>query len=128
MSLDNVVAWVTIAGFLLALVGVTYTILTLRTGRNIARAQLYLEIDKYFREFQHIHEALRKDGQWNDAGPQSPHEKVELDAYMALFERIRVMKRDKLLDSKHLRDFYEYRYKMCCAIRKLQRPSSPKAN
>jgi hypothetical protein len=112
-TLEYIVAVSTLAGLAVAAIAVIAGWRTLRTHQRVAKAEFYLKLDEYIREFQEIDIALRKDGSATGFAPDK--DDVEtwamINGYMAFFERLQVLADDRIVDRKDLMEFYQYRYK-----------------
>jgi hypothetical protein len=78
--------------------------------RDHAFGQFLLQLDAAFQQHAPIHIKLRPDGPWGRAqGCPSDQEWPSVEAYLGLFERIKVMIDLRLLEIDTIRRFYGYR-------------------
>ena len=83
-----------------------YLMHTVRTNR----AKFWLELRSAFAKHDDVHRKLRPGGEWaNNAGPKTPEEYAQVEAYMGLFEHCEIMLSQKLIDQETFREIYRYR-------------------
>jgi len=91
-------------------IGIGYAFVTTSISRKVNRGEFLLHLDELMRHHDPIHRRLRPGGDWSeDSGPISAAEWADVDSYMGLFERIKVLIDSKILDIKIFRRLYGYR-------------------
>jgi hypothetical protein len=115
----------TFIGLLLTGIGLIYAGFQLRDSKRIARGDFLLRLDEALRHHDNVHKRLRPGGSWSPLessssssgsgssssaiGPSSYDEWVEVESYMGLFERIKVLVDDKIIDIGTIDRLYGYR-------------------
>ncbi|MCW5849379.1 MAG: hypothetical protein KIT87_04825 [Anaerolineae bacterium] len=104
-------AAVTCLGLPLALVGLFYTVRQLQAAQRTAKGDFLLRLDEAFQRHQEVHRRLRPGGDWADSGqgPESVEEWIAVEQYMGLFERIKTMIDDGIVDLATIDRLYGYR-------------------
>lgn len=98
-------------GVPIALIGLFYAVRQLRAGQKIAKGDFLLRLDDAFQRHQEVHTRLRPGGMWADEvhGPTTQAEWIMVEQYMGLFERIKVMVDDGIIDVDTVDRLYGYR-------------------
>ena len=111
MEWEMVNALVAAIAVLITLVGVWYAALQLRAGQKTAKGDFLLRLDDAFQRHQEVHRRLRPGGGWADEihGPATQAEWIMVEQYMGLFERIKVMVDDGIIDLDTVDRLYGYR-------------------
>lgn len=101
----------TAIGVFLAVFGLFYTAKQLKASQKIARGEFFLHLDELFYQHDKVHLQLRPGGAWADGkgGPTSGEDWVAVEKYMGLFERIKVLIDDGLVDLDTIDKLYGYR-------------------
>ncbi len=116
MSLQEIVTIVglplTVAGLFFAGYQMRASYRQLKVAQRIAGSDFILRFDEML--FQHhdkVHQLLRPGGDWAEKGrgPGSPEDWVPVERYMGMFERIKVLLDDDLIDIDSVERFYGYR-------------------
>ena len=96
---------------IIAAIGLIYVGKQLKASKKIARAEFLLRLDELFREHTEVHVRLRPGGDWasESKGPESNEEWAAVERYMGLFERIKVMIDDGIVDLDTVDKLYGYR-------------------
>jgi hypothetical protein len=84
----------------------------LQISQRIAGGNFLLQFDEIlFQQHNEVHKRLRPGGEWagSKGGPTSQEDRVAVERYMGMFERIKVLVDDKLLDLDAVERFYGYR-------------------
>jgi hypothetical protein len=104
-------------GLLLTGAGLAFAGLQLIDTRRSERGQLLLQLDEKFYRHVVIHQRLRPGGDWAEAGkgPNSAEEWSAVEAYMALFERMNYLRRERMVELRAVDSFYGYR--LCNLVR-----------
>ena len=101
----------TIIGLLLTVVGLIYAGIQLRESKRIARGDFLLRLDEMFRQHNEVHTRLRPRGTWADgtSGPVTAEDWIMVERYMGLFERIKILVDDRIVDIGTVYRLYGYR-------------------
>jgi hypothetical protein len=100
----------TALGAIVAAFSLVYAALQLRTSRKIARGEFLLHLDELFSLHTEVHQNLRPGGDWANGGrPQSNVEWIAVERYMGLFERVKVLIDDGIIDANTVNRLYGYR-------------------
>lgn len=101
----------TILGLIMTGVGLVYAGIQLRASKKIARGEFLLHLDELFHQHQDVHTRLRPGGAWSSSGngPSSVEDWVAVEKYMGLFERIKVLIDDGIVDLATIDRLYGYR-------------------
>jgi hypothetical protein len=101
----------TSVGVIVALFAALYAAKQLQTARKIAHGQFLLDLDEAFVRHRDIHMRLRPRGLWADGktGPMSSDEWIATESYMGLFERIKVLLDNGVIDFEVFCRLYGYR-------------------
>lgn len=88
---------------------VTYRELSL--SRRITKGEFLLHLDELFRDHKEVHRNLRPAGKWgeNKGAPATNEEWESVDAYMGLFERIKILINGDIIDVGIFNQLYGYR-------------------
>jgi hypothetical protein len=110
MTTVNVKDIATIVGLVVACVSLVFTAVNTRLGSRTNRARFWLDLRDRFTRHDSVHRRLRPGGSWADgAGPTTPEEWADVEAYMGLFEHCEVMLHQHLLDEETFNEIYGYR-------------------
>jgi len=78
-----------------------------------------------FRYHEKVHRLLRPGGDWSKPGSgpgdDNSEEWADVDSYLGLFERIKILVDDKVVNLKTIYDFYGYRLFNIVANEKIRR-------
>jgi hypothetical protein len=85
-------------------------------ARRIAGGDFLFHLDEMFRYHDKFHRQLRSGGDWCQAdhpneeiGPSTSEEWADVEGYMGLFERIKVLDEDEIIDLERIKRLYGYR-------------------
>jgi hypothetical protein len=94
----------------------------LRDARRIAQGEFLLRLDEMFRYHDKVHRRLRRGGEWysQGEGPNSVEEWADVDSYMGLFERIKILIDNKVVDLETINALYGYRLDNILANNKIK--------
>jgi hypothetical protein len=94
----------------------------LRDTRRIAQGEFLLRLDEMFRYHDKVHRRLRPGGEWylQEKGPNSVEEWADVDSYMGLFERIKVLIDNKVVELEIINTLYGYRLDNILANNKIK--------
>jgi hypothetical protein len=100
----------TLVGIAIGAGSLLFAALNLLVGTRTNRAKFWLELRSAFAKHDDVHRNLRPGGTWaNDAGPDTPEEYAQVEAYMGLFEHCEIMLSQRLIDEVTFREIYRYR-------------------
>ncbi len=101
----------TTIGIILALFGLFYTARQLEASQKTARGEFLLHLDELFYQHDKVHRLLRPGGDWADgeSGPVTNDDWILVEKYMGLFERVKVLVDDGLIDIDTVYKLYGYR-------------------
>jgi hypothetical protein len=101
----------TAVGALMTTIGLLYAGIQLRASRKIARGEFLLQLDELFHPYNEVHTKLRPGGEWSSGhkGPVTVEEWVSVERYMGLFERIKLLIDDGIIDLDTVDRIYGYR-------------------
>jgi len=101
----------TVIGVCVAAIGLYYAGKQLRGAQKSARGEFLLRLDEMFKEHVEVHTRLRPGGVWTEAsnGPRSVEDWVAVERYMGLFERIKILVDDGVIDLDTVDRMYGYR-------------------
>jgi hypothetical protein len=108
MDLQNIA---TVIGLVMTGIGLLYAGIQLRASKKIARGEFLLRLDEMFQQHREVHTHLRPGGIWagTGKGPASVENWVAVEKYMGLFERIKVLIDDGIVDLATIERLYGYR-------------------
>lgn len=99
-----------LAGIVIGASSLLLAALSLLVTARTNRAKFWLELRSAFAKHDDVHRSLRPGGKWaNDAGPRTPDEYAQIEAYMGLFEHCEIMLSHRLIDEVTFREVYRYR-------------------
>jgi len=98
-------------GLILTGSGLVYAGIQLRASKKIARGEFLLRLDEMFQQHNETHTRLRPGGIWASAGkgPATNEDWIAVEKYMGLFERIKVLMDDGIVDLATIDRLYGYR-------------------
>lgn len=98
-------------GLFLTGVGLIYTGRQIQESRKIARGEFLLHLDELFQQHNDVHLLLRPGGDYAEGRrkPDSAQEWSAVERYMGLFERVKALIDDKIIDLDTVNRFYGYR-------------------
>ena len=99
-------------GLILTAAGLFYAGRQYRNSQRVATADFLLRLDEMlFSQHNNVHKRLRPGGKWAGGigAPSSAEEWSMLERYMGMFERVKVLLNDGLLDIDAVERFYGYR-------------------
>ncbi len=98
-------------GLFLAGIGLIYTGRQIQQARKIARGEFLLHLDELFAQHNDVHLLLRPGGDYANGGkkPDTTQEWTAVERYMGLFERVKALIDDKIIDIDTVYSFYGYR-------------------
>jgi hypothetical protein len=101
----------TFVGLAIACLSLAFTAINTRLGLSTNRARFWLDLRDRFAKHDSVHRRLRPGGSWAGAaaGPTTPEEWADVEAYMGLFEHCEVMLQQRLIDKRTFEDIYGYR-------------------
>ena len=106
---------VTSVGVIIALV---FGILEIRAGsrsqqesKRANQMQALISFDQMLDNYHHVHSALRPGGDLTNQKELTHKQKVDIERYMGLFERAKVLEDDNFLPIERFRNLYGYRLK-----------------
>jgi hypothetical protein len=101
----------TVVGLIMTGIGLIYAGIQLRAAKKIARGEFLLRLDEMFQQHLEVHTRLRPGGVWavQGKGPSSLEDWVAVEKYMGLFERIKVLIDDGIVDLATIDRLYGYR-------------------
>jgi hypothetical protein len=100
----------TLVGLAVACVSLIFTAINTRLGLRTNRARFWLDLRDRFDKHYSVHRRLRPGGSWaGAAGPATPEEWADVEAYMGLFEHCEVMLQQRLIDERTFKEIYGYR-------------------
>lgn len=100
----------TLAGIAIGAGSMVFAALNLLVSTRTNRAKFWLELRSAFAKHDDVHRNLRPGGIWEkDAGPNTPAEYAQVEAYMGLFEHCEIMLSQRLIDDKTFHEIYRYR-------------------
>ena len=117
MSAESIQAVVSVVGVVGVIVGVVMGLRQLKLGvaqleatKRSHQAQTLLEFDRMLDRHEAVHKKLRPGGEW--AGGEvklQPENWAEIERYMGLFERAKILIDDGFLDPEDFDHLYGYR-------------------
>ncbi|MCC6458009.1 MAG: hypothetical protein IT328_23845 [Caldilineaceae bacterium] len=92
-------------------IGLFYAGWQLRLSQKIARGEFLLHLDELFQQHQGIHVRLRPGGDYytGECKPTTAEDWVAIEQYMGLFERIKMLVDDRIIDLDTIHRIYGYR-------------------
>ena len=92
-------------------IGLILTARQLKISQKIARSDFLLHIDELLGQHDKVHRLLRPGGDWSRAGggPADAGDWADVDNYMGLFERMKVLVDSAIIDLPTLNRLYGYR-------------------
>lgn len=98
-------------GLLFAAAGLFYSAQQLKAAKKIAQGDFLLHLDEMFRRHDRVHRRLRPGGDWHlsQDGPANADEWADVDSYMGLFERIKILVDNNIIDLDTIERLYGYR-------------------
>ncbi|MDX1994051.1 MAG: hypothetical protein SF029_16820 [bacterium] len=96
---------------IVTIVGVVYAGNQLHLSRRVSQGEFLLHLDEMMRVHDKVHRSLRPGGKWakGNVGPINADEWADVESYMGLFERIKILIDRKILDIKLFDRLYGYR-------------------
>ncbi|GAB4574742.1 MAG: hypothetical protein Kow0077_22830 [Anaerolineae bacterium] len=115
---------VEIIGIVLTLIGVFAGVYQLYVSRQVELGNFLLRLDDMFKAHQEVHLALRPGGKWSTdeeaKQPQTTEDWAAIEAYMGLFERIKILIDKRIIDADIVRRLYGYRLANIVANRSIR--------
>ena len=111
-------------GLILTAAALFYAGTQFRASQRVAAGDFLLRVDEMlFTQHNDVHTFLRPGGKWaGGAGaPSSPEEWNMLERYMGMFERVKVLLDDGLLDVDAVERFYGYKIRNVVANQEIVR-------
>ena len=107
----NVESIASILGLILTGVGLIYAGIQLRASEKVAQGDFLLRLDVAFWRHYKIHKLLRPGGDWSvpGKGPECAEDWADVEAYIGLFERVKVLVDDRIIDLETVNRLYGYR-------------------
>ncbi|MBA7541225.1 hypothetical protein ES705_33532 [subsurface metagenome] len=99
-------------GLLLTAAALFYAGKQFKASQRVAAGDFLLRVDEMlFTQHNDVHTFLRPGGKWAGgvSAPSSPEEWNMVERYMGMFERVKVLMDDGLLDVDAVERFYGYR-------------------
>jgi len=98
-------------GLLLTGIGLIYTGRQIQESRKVARGEFLLHLDELFQQHNDVHLLLRPGGDYAEERrkPESAQDWAAIERYMGLFERVKALVDDKIIDLDTVSRFYGYR-------------------
>ncbi len=88
----------------------------LEANKRSQQAQVLLEFDRMLDRHQAVHEKLRPGGEWAGVEVElTPVDWAEIERYMGLFERAKILIDDGFLEPEDFNHLYGYRVMNICA-------------
>lgn len=113
MTIAEVKDIATMAGVLVGVTSLVFTMINTRITAKTNRARFWLDLRKQMSEHNEVHINLRPRGAWapDKGDPQGPSngDWPKVEAYMGLFEHCEAMLRERLIDEETFKAIYRYR-------------------
>jgi len=103
------VDWTAVSSWMQAIIllgGFIFTICQIKSARNDARAQFWLEIKTHFYRFDDVTTALRPGGEWESEVPDEPEAWSRVDEYLSMFEYCEMLLERKVIDFEFFKISY----------------------
>jgi len=111
VTIELISSWVTIIGLPLALITILVAIRQSIFSKNIAEANLWLELRQSFLIHNEVHLNLRNGGDWatKKSSPTTYEDWAKIDAYLGQFELCQLMLERKLINPEMFKSQYDFR-------------------